>query len=356
MRALLKNIDIKGIITIVPEKVLRFEDEIDNFDFTPKSSMKLKKAMGLGQRRIVDVETTGADLCFYGLGKLLKEGGLVKEEIDALIYITQTPDHFIPPTSNLIQGRLGLSDDVICVDINQGCAGFLYGLYQANMMLGQPEINKVVLLNADTVSKQVSPKDRNSAPLAGDASSITLIEKAKTENTVHFNIKMDGSRGTALYIPAGAYRMQSNDSTRELKEVGDGNWRSQEHITMDGTAIFNFTMKEVPEMIEDILNYAETDKDSIDHFFFHQPNQFILKRIKTLMEIEDKKLKDDLVTYFGNTSSVTIPNVVTHYYKEEFKTQSFKCCLAAFGVGLTWSSAVLEMGNFAFCDLIEYHK
>ncbi len=356
MRALLKNIDIKGILTIVPDKVIPFEDEIENFDFTEKSSLKLKKMMGLGQRRIVDADTTGADLCVYGLEHLIKTGELDKGRIDAIIYITQTPDHFIPPTSNLIQGRLGLNDDVICVDINQGCAGFLYGLYQANIMLSQPEINTVVMLNADTASKQVSPKDRNSAPLAGDASSVTLIEKAKNDNPVFFNIKMDGSRGGALQIPAGAYRMPSDENTRKLKEVGDGNWRSLEHITMDGTAIFNFTMKEVPEMIEDILNFANTDKDTIDHFFFHQPNRFILQRIKAVMKIDDEKLKDDLVTYYGNTSSVTIPNVITHYYKNEFKKQSYKCCIAAFGVGLAWSSAVIEMGDFAFCDLIEYHK
>ena len=76
--------------------------------------------------------------------------------------------------------------------------------------------------------------------------------------------------------------------------------------------------------------------------------------MKAIMEIEDDKLKDDLVTQFGNTSSVTIPNVITHHYKNKFKQGSFKCCLAAFGVGLTWSSAILEMGNFSFCNLIEY--
>lgn len=105
------------------------------------------------------------------------EGLLRKDEIGALILATTTPDYFMPPTSNFIQGKLRLGQDIICLDINQGCAGFLIGLFQAFSFLEQEEINKVVLLNADVISRKVSRKDRNSYPLIGDAAVITIVEK-----------------------------------------------------------------------------------------------------------------------------------------------------------------------------------
>ena len=150
------NKKITGILTVLPENEVKFDDEIANYNFSKGQSMKLKLIMGYNKRRIVDEQTTVSDLCIFGLNYLFENNLLNKDEIDALILVTQSPDHFMPPTSHIIHGKLGLKRDMICLDINQGCSGYVIGLNQAFFLLENEAVNKVVLLNADTLSKKVS--------------------------------------------------------------------------------------------------------------------------------------------------------------------------------------------------------
>lgn len=350
----LEKMLITGIVTILPDKIIKFEDELDQYDFTHKSSLKLQKVMGLSERRVVDSKTTSGDLCLFGLEYVLEKKIITKNEIDALIFVSQTPDHFIPPTSNILQGKLGLGQNVYCIDINQGCAGFLVGLFQANQLLQYDNFNTIVLLNGDTATKQICPKDRNSYPLAGDAGSVTIIRKSDKAEPMKFSLNMDGSRWNSLYIPAGAYREPSTPKTLKVNKTKSGNYRSKEHIHMDGTAIYNFTMKEVPNMIKDILSFSGLDKSDIDYYIFHQPNRFILQRLQKILELEESSFFNNITSLFGNNSSVTIPTVITHNLEKKMLISSYKCCLAAFGVGLTWSSLVGSIGNLDICKTIEY--
>lgn len=168
---------ITGILTVLPSREVSFEEEMENYNFSAAKSMKLKMAMGYNKHRIVEEGVCVSDLCVYGLNFLFENRMLRKEDIDALLLVTQSPDHFMPATSNIIQGKLGLGTDVFCMDINQGCCGFIVGLMEAFMLLEQESIRKVVLLNADVLSRKVSKRDRNSNPLTGDAATITIVEK-----------------------------------------------------------------------------------------------------------------------------------------------------------------------------------
>jgi 3-oxoacyl-[acyl-carrier-protein] synthase-3 len=177
-----KNKRIAGIITILPSLEVSYLEEICNYNFSEKQSIKLGKIMGYGTRRIADNHTTVSDLCTYGLNYLFENNLLAKDSFQAMVLCTQSPDQFIPATSNIIAGNLNLSEDIICMDINQGCAGFEVGLLQAFMLLNTGSIDKVVLLNADILSKKVSERDRNSRPLVGDGASITIIENCNNGN------------------------------------------------------------------------------------------------------------------------------------------------------------------------------
>src|SRR6202167_2764831 len=148
-----------------------------NFNFPEARSLKLKEVMGYDKRRLVEPGVCVSDLAVFGMQHLFDSGLLKRDEIDALFLVTQTPDHFMPPTSNIIQGRLGLKQDAYCLDISQGCAGFVIGLIQAFLLLEQEDVSKVVLINADVLSRKTSPKDRNIYPLVGDAAAITIIER-----------------------------------------------------------------------------------------------------------------------------------------------------------------------------------
>lgn len=354
MKCVFKHKAISATITVVPKEDYRFDDEYPLFKLTADKAKRFKKMMSLDRHRIAPAEVCSSDLCLFGLRQLLKEGVLKKEEISALVFVSQTPDYFMPPTSNVIHGRLGLGHEVICMDINQGCTGFLLGLMQAFLLLEIPAVSKVVLLNGDTCSKQMDQCNRISYPLTGDAGSATVIERCEAENPIYMDVKNDGSRHKAIMIPAGAYRIPSSTKTLELSEVEEGMRLSQEHIHMDGAAIFSFTMEDVPPQVDDILAFSGNTRDSIEHFLFHQPNPFILKQMSDKMKIQQAKLPNNVVSLYGNCSSVTIPLNIALNGGEQMRQRSSRVCFSAFGVGLAWISAVMDVGPLKVCKIVDY--
>jgi 3-oxoacyl-[acyl-carrier-protein] synthase III len=348
-----KNICITGLLVVLPENERDFLNDMKMFNFSEARSLKLKEVMGYDKHRIVKDKVCVSDLAIHGLKHLFNTGSLAKDDFDSLLVVTQSPDHFIPGTSSVIQGELELKEDLLCMDITQGCAGYVVGLMQAFMLLQQPSINKVVLINGDVLSRKVSIHDRNSFPLIGDALSITVIEN-KDSDKVYANIKMDGRGRDALVIPAGGFRIPSNKQTSALKDVGDGNMRSEDHLRMDGAAVFNFVQSKVPGMIDELLKSSNTSLQEIDYFAFHQPNKFMLEKLADKMGVPYEKMPNNIVEKFGNSSGVTIPIVLAYNLREKLTNGKIKVCLAGFGVGLTWGSMILNLGNFKFCELIEY--
>ncbi len=348
-----KNKSITGILTVVPKNEVKFDDEMENYEFSAAKSLKLKTVMGYDKRRVVADDVCVSDLCVEGINYLLGKGLLHKDEIDALVLVTQSPDYFMPPTSNIIQGRLNLKKDMICLDINQGCAGYIVGLIQSYLLLDQEAIKKVVLLNADVISRKVSKKDRNSNPLIGDGASITVIEKDE-QSIIYANVKMDGSGAEALMIPAGGFRLPSNKETSIMETDSSGNIRAKDNLVMKGDEVFNFVQTEVPPMIDDLMEYANVDLGAVDYFMFHQPNKFMLQKLADKMRVDRNKMPDNIVENFGNSSGVTIPTAICFNLGKKLLTNKYKLCLAGFGVGLTWSSMLVDFEKLSFCEIIEF--
>ena len=183
--------EITGLLTVVPKNERSFIEDMKEFNFPEIRSRKLMQVMGYDVHRLVKPGVCVSDLAVFGMEYLFEQKLLRPEEIDALVMVTQTPDYLMPATSNVIQGRLGLKQDMLCMDINQGCAGFIVGLMQAFLMLEQTSISKVVLINADVMSRKTSRKDRNSYPLIGDAASIAVVDRNHTADRIYANLKMD---------------------------------------------------------------------------------------------------------------------------------------------------------------------
>ncbi len=349
-----RNKRIGGILTILPKKRVKFEEEMANYSFSPAKCMKLKLAMGYNEHRVADAGQCSSDFCIFGLQYLFDIGQLKPEEIDALLFVSQSPDYFMPPTSNLIQGHFGLKQDCLCLDINQGCAGFEIGLIEAFMLLEQDSVNKVVLMNADVLSPKVSDRDRNSKPLIGDAAAITVVEKCDDGSRIFANVKMDGTGALALNIPAGGFRQPSTQETAVMEEDASGNFRSKDNLVMQGDFVFNFVQREVPPMIEHLLEQANICKEDVDGFLFHQPNKFMLHKLADKLGVSYDKMPANIVENFGNASGVTVPTNISFNLGNEIVEGKKKVCLAGFGVGLTWASILMELGDLEFNQIIDF--
>lgn len=354
MDFIFKNKRISGILTVLPKKVVKFEEEMGNYSFSPAKCMKLKLAMGYNEHRIAEPGQCSSDFCKFGLQYLFDNALLKKDEIDAILFVSQSADYYMPPTSNIIQGHFGLKHDCLCLDINQGCAGFELGLIQAFMLLEQPAINKVVLLNADVLSPKVSDQDRNSKPLIGDAAAITIVEKCDADNTIYANIKMDGTGAMVLNIPAGGFRMPSTPETAVMEQDAAGNFRSKDNLVMQGDEVFNFVQREVPPMIEHLFKQSGVDRNDVDWYMFHQPNKFMLHKLADKLGIPHDKMPANIVENFGNASGVTVPTCISYNLGEQLCHNTMQLCMAGFGVGLTWSSIMMKVGGLKFNQIIEF--
>ena len=354
MHLTFKNKKITGVLSVLPENEIRFSEEIGNYNFTEKQSVKLGKIMGYGTQRIVDSNTCVSDLCVFGMNYLFDNNLLDKESIGALVLCTQSPDYFLPATSNVISGKIGLSQDVISMDINQGCAGFEVGLMQAFMLLDTGSIDKVVLLNADVLSKKISINDRNSRPLVGDGATITIIENSTDNQQIDMFIKMDGSSALSLQIPAGGFKLPSSEKTRELVEDVSGNFRSLDHLVMEGDAVFNFVQTKVPQMMQNMFDTLKIDKTYFDYYLFHQPNKFMLEKLAQKMKIPYSQMPNNISQKYGNGSSITVPLNICENIGENALSNSYEVCFGGFGVGLTWSIIKWKLEKLDFCKIINF--
>lgn len=352
MRAIYREKKISSILSVIPQKEFFFEDEIGNYDFPVKQSMRLKRLMGFNKHRISKESSTVSDFTVYGLKYILDNKWVDKDEIGALIVVTLCPDFFVPHISNIVQGKIDLPKDVLCLDIAQGCCGFLVGLSQAFMLLEHMEDKKVILVNGDVLSHKISIQDRNEYPLIGDGIAITIIENSSNAGPIRFEINMDGARGGSLIIPAGGFRMPANEQTSIVHKDEEGNSRALNHMHMDGSAVFNFVQTEVPQLIWSMLKDSDFDISDIDYFFFHQPNRFILKKLSEKLGIDEDKMPMNLVENFGNTSGASIPMTVALNCAEEMCINNYKCMLSAFGSGLAWGAMILDVGMLTHCETI----
>lgn len=268
------KIGISALAGAVPRHI------INNYNYTqyfPKEQVKeVVDKIGIYQRRFADDKTCASDLCFAAAEKLISDNNINKEEIDLLIFISQTPDYRMPATSIILQDRLGLAKSCIAFDINLGCSAFCYGLSVAFSMMKGRNIRKALILDGETRSKVYSPKDRRSAFIFGDAGIAALIEHNDNIGKSIFSLNSDGSKADYIMIKGGGYRNPSSIETLKERVVDEyGNIRSDEQGYMKGGDVFNFVIKEVPRNIEQTIRYANLEAKDFDYIVFHQANNFI---------------------------------------------------------------------------------
>ena len=355
MKAKIRGVRIRGMCSVVPAHVSYFKDEIKNFPFPESSSVRLGKVIGFKEHRIADAKTTLTDLAGFGMNYLFKKGKLTKEQVEVVIFVSHQEDHPVPGNSKVLHGNINLSRDTHCIDLYENCIGFISGLYNACSLISGGGVDEVVLITSTSGACYANIKDRNTYPLCGDAAGITIVSKSENPNDeITFVFHHDGSRRECLYTPAGGMRLPSSPETSIMKKDSMGNYRSLNNLYMDGTAVFQFVMEEVPPLIDEICAYTGIEKSSIDYHLTHQPNRFMLEKLADLMKVPRSKLFNNVVENFGNSSCATIPVDVCFNLGKKLLQESHLVCFSGFGAGLSLAASVAKLGKLDFCDLIEH--
>lgn len=355
MKTVFHDAKITGLLSVLPKNSVSFEDELENYTFPPKQTMRLQKVMGFRRHSFVKEDTAASDLAAAGLEQLFETGRLCREEIGALVVACSYPDHFIPPVSSILHGKFELPEDMFCTDLSQGCGGFLMALTECLMLLDHLEPGKkAVAVATDVLSKRVSRRDRNSWPLIGDAAGIAIVERCPDAGEIHTVIYNNGGLGSALIVPAGGSRMPGTSETACLEDRDrDGNLRALDNLVMQGADVFNFMLSKVPPLIEETLSFAGVSKEQVNWYLFHQPNRFMLQKLAEKLDVPYEKMPMNVVEEFGNSSGACIPVCATHNLSGELTAGKEKtCCLSAFGSGLMWGAMVMKMGGMDFCEML----
>lgn len=355
MQAKITGVRIRGICATVPQAVYRFEDELKEFPFPEKSSRRLARVMGFNEHRIADPQTTPCDLASYTLNHLFNNGNLAKNAMQGLAVVAQMADHPCPGNAKVIHGQLNLPKSVYCMDMYENCTGFISGLYAVSTQIAAGAMDEIALVVTDGGACRANKKDRNTYPLCGDAAAVAVVCRSDNpEDTLHFMFKNDGSRRDALIVPAGGCRMPATAETARITQDDMGNFRSLNDMHMDGTAVFQFVMKEVPALITEACAAAGIDKDRIEYHLTHQPNRFMLEKLADLLAVPRERLFNNIVEHFGNSSSATIPVNIAFNLGDKLRAENPLICMSAFGAGLSLASAIGHLGKLDFCELIEH--
>ena len=338
------NIGVSALTAAVPANTIINEEYTEHFD--KQAASEIVEKTGIKERRFAPRGMCASDLCYAAAEQLIADNSIAREEIDLVIFISQTPDYRMPATSVLLQDRLGLPKFTGAFDLNLGCSAFVYGLTVAFGYAQQEHIRKILVLDGETRSRVYSPKDRTTAYIFGDAGVAALIEKGDRFGKSFYSLNSDGSRSSLIKVDAGGYRNPSSEETLKEKVVDEyGNIRTDEHGYMNGPDVFNFAIREVPTDIKKTLQFAGLEKDDIDYFVFHQANNYMNNYLAKKMKLDKAKVPGSL-EHFGNTSSVSIPLTIATELKDHLDGKRLLLC--GFGVGMSWATGIL---NFSGCEV-----
>lgn len=344
------NVKVVGMGATVP----KYEESNWDYDLlTEKEQDLLVKTTGIEKRRIAQSGTTTSDLCYHSAKNLLSKLEWNSNEIELLIFVSQSPDYYLPATSIILQDRLGLPKTAIAFDINLGCSGFVYGLSVISTLISTARIKKALLFSGDVSSFSVNKNDKSTFPLFGDAGTVTALEFDSDANPLYFNLQSDGSGYEAIIIPDGGLRNPTNDESYIEHQIEKGIKRSRRNLKLEGMDIFNFSLREVAPNINNLLEYANEDKSNYDYFIMHQANKLMNESIRKKLKIEKDKVPYSLAK-FGNTSSASIPLTIVSELKNNLSKGKHKLILSGFGVGLSWASVLLDTNNLICTEVLEY--
>ncbi|MDH5538051.1 MAG: ketoacyl-ACP synthase III [Rhizobacter sp.] len=309
---------------------LRSVDNLDfGKDFGVDEVRKVVSMAGVKHRPVVDQGVTATDLCFEAAVPLLDRLGWARDSITGVIMVTQSPDYVLPSSSCVAHKWLGLADHCAAFDMGQGCSGYPYGLYIASTMLKAGGHRRILMLNGDTPSRFTSPQDHATSLLFSDAGSATALELGDAAAPSFYALHTDGAGMDSLIIRGGGFRDRNPVDPRD------------NFVRMDGAAVFNFTLKRVPPLIRQTLEFAGLGVADIDWFLFHQSNRFIMKHLAKKCGLPEERTPI-ILEHYGNCGGPSVALALTQALGGRPAAPSTVLMLG-YGVGLSWGAALARL-------------
>lgn len=345
----IKNVSIVGISACSPCHV---EDNLDIPVFNDGEAERVIAQTGIHQKHTVpDGSLLASDLCVAACEKLLDELKWEHDTIDLLGFVSLSHDYQEPPTACILQHRLGLSENCMTIDMNQGCSGWVNGLCTISSLVSTGNIKRALLLNGDTSSLLNSPYDKEARPLFGDAGVATAIEFDELAPKMMFNFGTQGKDFAAIIRKYGGMRYPITEESLKFKEIAEHIVRRDKDCTMDGMGVFAFGMSTAPKSVKSLCETYGIDMESIDFFLMHQANRYMNEKIRKKLKMPAEKSPYSLADY-GNTSSASIPLTIVTQCREDFEARHLKNLATAFGVGLAWGSVYFETDRIVCPEIV----
>ena len=342
------KVRVVGMSACVPKEI---DDNRTNPLIADEERDNLIQSIGIIQKRKAPDGVTSSDLCYEAAEKLIADLNWDKNDIDALVFVSQSPDYILPATACVLQDRLGLPLECMAYDISLGCSGWVYGMASISALVSSGNVKKALLLVGDLATRTNSPRNRSDFPLFGDAGTCTALVYDESLKGVFLHLGTDGSGKDAIIIPEGGYRNPYNDKSLEWQEV-EGGFAQGIHARMDGMSVFSFAITKGPKSIKGLCERFNINLEDVDCIALHQANKMICEKIRKKLKIAEEKCPVSM-DYFGNTSCATIPLTMVVRRQKELTSGKLTTIGCAFGVGLSWGSVYFETERIIVPDLIE---
>jgi len=291
--------------------------------------LKILDKTGILKRYVSSIGETALDLAFEA-GKKLVQGRPVNDDIDLLIFVTQSPDYALPTSACILQHRLSLPKNCMAFDVNLGCSGFVYALSIAGSLIEAGVASKGLILCADTYSKYISKDDRTCRPIFSDGGAAIFVEASSIDSIGPFVLGTDGKGYDRLIVRNSGARL--SDDPEDLT----GN-----SLEMLGSEVFLFTMRAVPDCINKLLDKAEIKISDIDLFVFHQASKLVIENLVRTLSLNESKVFTNYQN-IGNTVSASIPIALKDAESLGRLSDGDTVMLVGFGVGLSWGATLIK--------------
>jgi 3-oxoacyl-[acyl-carrier-protein] synthase III len=332
---------IRAIAHALPATTLSYEDLVDRFG--EKHVASICRMSGIRDRRVVRPGQCASDLAVAAARRLFAHTQIDPAAVDALIFVSQTPDFRSPATACKLQADLGLPEKCATFDMNQACAAFIFGMQVAHSMVVARTAARVLLLNADAISRWINPMDRGLVTLHGDAAVATLVETVDADRGgVDFiETGTSGKDFSRLIVPAGGARLPIGPATGVEETDAAGCTRSQEQMFMDGPAVFHFVLYKIQGFLKELFQRRSLSVDDFDLVLFHQANRTMVDMLYKGLNIPREK-QFYYLERVGNSAGASLPALLAQAWREGRVKPGSRVLLSAFGGGLSWGAVSLR--------------